>query len=492
MNPSKLQQNVIDAIQNTDHNIVVDAKAGSGKTTLLRMIANAIPATDSILILAFNKSIATELKQKDDLKGYNIDIRTCHSHGMRTILEVWGKGVKVDSAKMKKHYKVLNEQWDIPAEEKDRRKSILEAANLARLNLKSDVQGIRDMCFRYDIPLLLADTGKVLDLCKAVQDDNTCIDFTDMVFHPALRKSMQPRKYKWVLIDECQDLNVLQQKLMMKSLLPGGRFVAVGDPSQAIYGFAGADVDSFNRLKAHPNTVVMPLNECFRCGHEIIKLAQQYEPNIIAFHKNGKGEIQLEASYADPVQGDMVLCRNTLPLVKLCYSYIGNGKKAYIKGRDIGKSLIALTNRWKTNDLKVLSAKLEEYLSDTYKQLQKANPHLEPEDIYELGLYVKVKEQVNIINLLIARNGDVVDCETLRAKLEAIFKDDGEGICLSTIHKAKGLEADNVYVLERQLMPSPYAKRDWQKEQENNLIYVCYTRAKERLAFISDWTTKDS
>ena len=70
-------------------------------------------------------------------------------------------------------------------------------------------------------------------------------------------------------------------------------------------------------------------------------------------------------------------------------------------------------------------------------------------------------------------------------KLTSIFKDNNtEGICLSTIHKAKGLEADNVYVLNKNLMPSKYVKQDWELEQEKNLEYVAYTRPKKMLGFI--------
>jgi superfamily I DNA/RNA helicase len=74
-------------------------------------------------------------------------------------------------------------------------------------------------------------------------------------------------------------------------------------------------------------------------------------------------------------------------------------------------------------------------------------------------------------------------------KIEEIFGEKNkniEGIALSTIHKAKGLEADNVYILCKDLMPSPSAKMDWERKQERNLIYVAYTRAKKILGFIND------
>ena len=60
------------------------------------------------------------------------------------------------------------------------------------------------------------------------------------------------------------------------------------------------------------------------------------------------------------------------------------------------------------------------------------------------------------------------------------------GISLSTVHKAKGLEADNVYIICESLMPSQSAKKEWEIKQEYNLMYVAYTRAKNKLGFVDE------
>jgi superfamily I DNA/RNA helicase len=52
------------------------------------------------------------------------------------------------------------------------------------------------------------------------------------------------------------------------------------------------------------------------------------------------------------------------------------------------------------------------------------------------------------------------------------------------VHRAKGLEADNIYVLKPHLMPFPKATKDWEVQQEKNILYVCLTRAKKKLAFV--------
>ena len=70
--------------------------------------------------------------------------------------------------------------------------------------------------------------------------------------------------------------------------------------------------------------------------------------------------------------------------------------------------------------------------------------------------------------------------------IEDLFAVEDPAVSLSTIHRAKGLEADRVYVLRRDLMPHPMAKTDEARKQEANLEYVCYTRAKHELVLIDD------
>ena len=82
---------------------------------------------------------------------------------------------------------------------------------------------------------------------------------------------------------------------------------------------------------------------------------------------------------------------------------------------------------------------------------------------------------------------DINTSEELIERIDGIFSDRKKGgISLSTIHKAKGLEADNVYIACKSLMPSGNAKKDWEIEQEYNLMYVAYTRAKNVLGFIDE------
>ena len=104
----------------------------------------------------------------------------------------------------------------------------------------------------------------------------------------------------------------------------------------------------------------------------------------------------------------------------------------------------------------------------------------------ELRTSVNADKLMRMLTELINPNILTVNNELIN-KINIIFTDDeNDGICLSTIHKAKGLEADNVYILCESLMPSKHAKKEWEKISENNLKYVAVTRAKKTLNFICE------
>jgi superfamily I DNA/RNA helicase len=77
------------------------------------------------------------------------------------------------------------------------------------------------------------------------------------------------------------------------------------------------------------------------------------------------------------------------------------------------------------------------------------------------------------------------DPEEVCAIIDTVFTQ-GKGVTLSTVHKAKGLEAERAFILERALHQSfmQRAKQQWQKEQEKNILYVAITRAKRELVYM--------
>jgi hypothetical protein len=368
---------------------------------------------------------------------------------------------------------------------------VVQLCDLGRMNLidtencDTGVEQLTEIATKHNVELQNGECFRAWHLINLGTSYFAKMDFTDMIYLP-IKFNVKVRQYDYVFIDECQDLNACQRTLMLSAIKPKtGRFVAVGDPAQAIYGFAGADAFSFTKLTELPNTVKLPLSVCYRCGKNIIAEAQKIISHIEAFDGAKDGAVEHDKELSHIQDGDMVLCRQTYPLVRLCLLFLSQGKKARIMGGDIGASLVKNIQDTKR---KREEWTLENMFNRLYADLDKVlksimrKEKLSVEDAKETKTYDMAKEKISVIEML------ATDCdspEDICNKIKNIFSDDTKGgILLSTIHKSKGLEADRVFIIHPELMPSKFAKQDWEIEQENNLKYVAYTRAKSLLAFI--------
>lgn len=521
--PSKYQATIYDFITAGSGNAVVSAVAGSGKTTTLLNAIKLIPQDKQVLFLAFNKSIAKELQEKVP-NTPNITVKTVHGFGMSTLNKEFS-GVQIlsgkytilirkiteylasDDTRMLKDYDFNAAQMEMiesmrftPDEEKGIENKtgylsrVVRLCDLGRLNLidmnsmDRGVDMLSDIAAKHNIEIVNGECYRAWHLIKLGTYVINQIDYTDMIYFPIAYK-MQTLQYDFVFIDECQDLNSCQRELMLKAVKKnGGRFAAVGDESQAIYGFAGADAESFKKLCALPNTIMLPLSVCYRCGTSIIKKAQAIVPAIEACDTAKEGVIENSFSHENVRSGDMILCRNTFPLVSLCLKYLSKGIKAYVMGSDIGRSLAKMIEE---TQRKTEQWTMENVFSRLYREKDKMVASImrkekltqsEAEESSTVALYM---DKIQVIELL---SSGITEPSMVIQKINSIFSDDNnEGICLSTIHKSKGLEADRVFIIHQELMPSKYARKDWEKQQEQNLIYVAYTRAKSVLGFITDF-----
>ena len=486
--PNKYQVAVFYFIEEGTGNAVINAVAGSGKSTTLVEALKKIPPHQSVLFLAFNIAIVEELKIKVG-KMPNVSIYTLHGLGSMTVnrslweVEVNGDKYKAFIHKMDAQGFLIPEADLEPAERKEFKQNIFQLIDLCRINLINDKDRARELADKHGITLLSNEIKYAFRAIKWGLQNEEEIDFTDMIFFPLIKK-MRVQQYDWVFIDECQDLNACQRELFLKCLKPNGRFIAVGDPQQAIYGFAGADVESFNILKNLPNTASLPLSVCYRCDEEIIRLAKTIVPHIEARENAHKGIIDRKAVLSDVQDGDMILCRLVSPLVDVCMGYIKRSIKAYIKGGDIGVNLVRMiqnTNREYMEDVmhvleKELAKIAVKYAKSTGCELAEAK---------DSEAYKNYDDKITAISIIaedIPRSSSVVN------RILSIFNDKAQGICLATIHKSKGLECDRVFILcPDKMMLDRAMQIEWMAEQEANLVYVAYTRAKHYLGFITDY-----
>jgi superfamily I DNA/RNA helicase len=285
------------------------------------------------------------------------------------------------------------------------------------------------------------------------------------------------KKYDIVFIDECQDLSKAQRELMLASVKKGGKFIAVGDRQQAINGFCGASCDSFDLIAKIDNTDELPLSVNYRCGKSILALAQQIVPQIMPFEGAIEGEVIETDNLKSVKANDMILCRKSAPLVGLCLKFIANGKKAYVKGKDIGEGLLNLVTKMKAKNLNSLFEKLDAELNKL-KAVAETNPKNGE------AKYIAFKDKCECLEVIA---DSVTSIKGLKDKLNEIFSDaEHNSIALSTIHKSKGLEADNVFIIVPDKLPLRWKNQlEWQLEQEMNLKYVAYTRAKKVLTIVN-------
>jgi len=245
----------------------------------------------------------------------------------------------------------------------------------------------------------------------------------------------------------------------------------------SLYGFRGADVDAIPNLIDNLQAETLPLSITYRCPKCIVEMVKQKFPMIPLeapeWAKDGEMR-HITANIADTeyTPGDMVLCRTNAPLVEPAFSLIRRGIKAIIRGRDIGKGLTVLVRKMKANDMGDLMSKLVEYKSIEVSKLLNA----------EKGSQAQALQDK--VDTIVALSDGLSSITELEIRIEDIFSDENEGVVFSSVHRAKGLEAQRVYILRADLMPHSMAKKDWELQQESNIQYVAYTRTLETLTFV--------
>ena len=512
--------------------VVVEARAGTGKTTtccgaveqILGIAPKFTPSqqqTDiwnligqekpnNIGVCAFSKIIQTELERR--LPYDTVEVRTCHSFGCKIL---WND----NRTKYSKHndYKtsgIIQKLTGMtPVDLKKKMKVSLYGAcdlvQFAKYNLIDPFS--EDRLLHAEMFQLFADNGIDMMGCDPDKTIEVAIqafrkscttepnqrgyehiperDFADMIWLPIVLDIEPTTKYDLLIVDESQDLNRCQQELVCRL---GRRLVLVGDPKQAIFAFAGADCQSMPRMTERlkdtkRGVVTLPLNTTYRCGKKIVQAAQRFVPDYQAYEKNPDGEIFSGLPEEHLVRhlndGDMVLCRINAPLVSLCFSLLSCDKKAYIQGRDIGAGLVKMIEKSKTQTVDEFDLWLHDWYQTERERL----------------LRKKVKSETALMNLsdkcrmmrvftekvrLDAQNQDrTPTISALISLITNLFSDDKAGIRLSSIHRAKGLEADNVYIIRPEKLPHPMAKTPQAREQEDNLHYVAITRAIKKLTY---------
>lgn len=503
--------------------IIVDALAGTGKTfTILEAayrilgINRGVTGTEEqeaiwdsfksagtriqpsdLSLIAFNSSIASELKEK---VPPGVNASTAHAFGKRllAINGVKGARVKYGVRKQKTFYIVGNmHSMDVDALFRSFRAPILMAikqfVGFCKLNLV-----IFTGDFEQDRLIIdqLADAhGAILPEFK---DDNEkdffyyhiveaylkshemldYIDFDDMVWLP-WKLNLELRPVQLMFVDERQDLNIAQQELVCRA---ANRLVLVGDVNQAIYGFAGADAKACQRMEdrlSGPGRGIakFPLTLSYRCAKRIVEYNQSIVPSFGYFEDAEEGAISKdreETFLNRVVNGDMIVCRTNAPLFACCLQLLQQGRPFKTTVKSFFEQTINLVKSFDASNLFELQTHLSEWKD---RQLERCTGKYQDRAILILDQYRAIKAAMEVCK----------SPEDLIAKIEKVFDLGSEDkvtkvgdthIFLSSIHSAKGLEANKVWWLQYDQVPHPKARL---LDQERNLKWVAGTRAMNEL-----------
>lgn len=471
MQPTAEQLAIIDAARSTKRNLIVSALAGAAKTSTLVMIAKALPS-EMLLCLSFNKKIALEMTER--LPG-NCTAQTLNSLGHRAWAGAIGKRLILDT---KKTYGLLSaEVKKLPAAKQGQAYDTF--ADIMRSIDRGKAMGyIPSGRFPHLTPLMgdddffasLDDEPSALEEALirnvTIESINQAlagkIDFADQLLLPTVFPCTF-QQFPHVMIDEAQDLSLLNHVMLKK--IAKQRLTAVGDECQSIYGFRGADQDSMAALEQAFDMQKLLLSISFRCPTSVVEAARWRAPHMQWPEWAKAGSVTTLASWGvgDLPPAAVILCRNNAPLFSCAIKLLKNGRYPQIVGNDVGKSLLKTMRKLSKDDMLPQDAVL--VLIDEWEKAKLAKSRAKS----------SVADQAECLRIF-ARAGDTLGAAMAYA--EHLFAASGP-IQLMTIHKSKGLEFDDVFLLNQDLIK---IDRD---EQERNLRYVAQTRAKNSLTYIN-------
>jgi DNA helicase-2/ATP-dependent DNA helicase PcrA len=511
--PSHRQQAIYDRITRAiaagqRFDIEVDSTAGSGKTHLaVTVAAQVIPPSWKSTYLAFNRDASKEINERLAKAGVtHIQSTTINSMGLRLYRANFGNcGVGDDKVDWILSKFMANESYD--RDVVVRLVSLAKAFGIVPSFCREEAYGltedcpetwdniIREFAIASDEPSGVPMEANVMVARRVLNFSikfRRSIDFDDQIYLPVVLDMWDPQ-HDFVGVDEAQDLTLCQMELVRRitkwqgrgaEAVRTGSTLFVGDPFQSIYGFRGADTRAMDRIQEIFGCERMALDITYRCPLSVVREAQLIVGDAIQARPGApEGTVATldtpSSSLFTP--GSLVVCRKTAPLVEFAYELIAARVPCTVVGRDIGAGLIRLVKGFKARDIGDLNEKLDAWEEkETAAALDSGKPQRAD----------SIRDKARAVRTFTHRARTV---GRVIHMIEELFSDDepGSRVRLCTGHKAKGLEAPTVFVLDRHLCPSTWAVTADQIQQERNLEFVMVTRAKEELYFINSGTLVD-
>jgi DNA helicase-2/ATP-dependent DNA helicase PcrA len=486
---------------------------GTGKTTkLLNMVDKALEDgihPNEIAFLAFTRKAANEAKERASVR-FNLDPKTDLTY-FRTLhsLALAQTSIKFENIMSEQHYKELSNSIgivlngtrstdlydDLPTAS-SKKDPILGLINLARLKKVS----LREEYNKSSVDIPWNTVDYVNRAFSDYKRNMGLYDFTDMLEMFIAESDKCCPKFKLTFLDEAQDLSALQWDIARILDKNSERMYCAGDDDQAIYRWAGADVNQFIMLEGGSET----LEQSYRIPSSVHVVAENVAKRIhrrfpktyLPRQESGAVERINTIDALDLSKGNwLILAQAGYHLQAVASDLKSNGYLFNYKGhRSIGEKLSEAVNGWeslrKGKEVSgAVARKIYNYMA-AGKRIQrgfKKLPALEDEE------FVTLQGLINNHGLLATKDmiwSEAMDKipETERAYITALLRR-GEKfnatprITASTIHGSKGGEADNV-VLLTDLSPAAESEMHINPDDMHRVFYVGVTRARQNLYIV--------
>jgi DNA helicase-2/ATP-dependent DNA helicase PcrA len=522
--------------------VVILAGAGTGKTrTITHRIANQVASgvarADQVLAVTFTERAAAELDER--LRGLGMPGRvratTFHAAAWAQLRHFWphlddGPLPEVLPSKLRlliplaRRHRV--DAADLAAE--------VEWAKARRL----DPEAYARAAAGRDAPLPVAQLAEVYADYEARKAEQRLIDYEDMLLRATdaitsveeVARGVRDR-YRFFTVDEFQDVNPAQFALLHAWLGDGEEVCVVGDDDQTIYRFTGASPDYLTDFPAHLPGTTVTLTENYRSTPQVLSLAnrvlwtkpaatrKELVPTIgdgppPAFSEHADDEEERIAVVADIRRlisegvppGEVAICyrinSQSEPFEEALGAagipYVLRGEPGFFDRREVQQALAVLraaARRGPGDDPLALPGttraappRADAEVERVLRESGAWHPRREPSGEAARERWRNLGALVGLVERLVAEDAgltlaDVVADLDARAAAGQETASPNGAVTLLTIHRAKGLEFEAVYLvaLEEGLLPISHAKTDDEVEDERRLLYVGVTRARRHL-----------
>ncbi|TMM26488.1 MAG: ATP-dependent DNA helicase UvrD2 [Actinobacteria bacterium] len=496
--------------------VCILAGAGSGKTTTItRRIAQQVASgafrSDEILAVTFTDKAAGEMRRRLEALGVDgVEARTFHSAALSQLMRARGERPgRILSTKALLLRQIGN---SLPKPYRFRPAGDLATEIEWAKNRRVTPQGYRRGLDGHEPPIPPDLMARVFREYEERKQASGLVDFEDLL-EQAVRMYEEDEwalaalreRFRAFTVDEYQDVNLLQQTLLELWLGDGDELCAVGDDYQSIYGFTGASPEWLLGLAArYPHAAVVRLEENYRSSPEVLALANRLVPLLGGAEKTLRAtrpagpEPMLRGFGSPQEEGAFVLDRvRALAAEGVPYEEMAVLIRLNARSVDFeelfadanipfqGAALLARDAARRL--LKSLRGAGFGSVADEVRRVARELGLAEPvpDGLGEREL-VRQADLARLCKLAEEFDDGTNTVEQFVEWLRARFDHGGQGgVHLLTLHRAKGLEFDAVFLprVEEKELPCKQAMRmPGALDEERRLLYVGMTRAKRHLA----------